>query len=564
VVEEQPARPGTHGAGEDADAGSDHAAAAAPTELLGAVSGARADRRVRIFGSRVFFRLWLAQFASALGDWMGFLAIAVLAQRVGAGSGGSSGAAAVGFVMVARIAPGFFLAPVAGVLIDRLDRKKVMVVCDVARAVVLVFLPFVDTVVGLVLASLLLEIFTLMWSPAKEASVPNLVPPDRLASANSLSLVAAYGTFPLAAALFALLAGLAGWLAQFSVLDSLKVNQEALAFYFDVVTFLISAALISRLPIITGTLRAPRADVEGAPAGFRRTIADLKEGWSFIFVNPIVRSVIFGMATALIGGGMVVPLGVTFADEVLGAGASGFGVFITALGIGAAVGVLAVSVVQNRLPKVAVFTGALFLSGAGLIAAAAMSSLTLAALLVGLLGVGAGSVYVVGYTLLHEHVADDLRGRIFSTLNTMVRLCLLLAFAVGPFLSEALDQLVARLLDDRVLGLPGGRELFLPGVRLTLWLAGAIITASGVFVLRSLRGAETRRLLAERAAVNDGRSRGPGATRARGAARPPTGVPAPQNEHRPAPGSVPTDRRSPPEHPAVSVEPVSPSVERRR
>ena len=62
-------------------------------------------------------------------------------------------------------------------------------------------LPFVDSVLGLIVASLILEVFTLLWSPAKEASVPNLVPKSYLTTANSLSLVAAYGTFPLGAGL---------------------------------------------------------------------------------------------------------------------------------------------------------------------------------------------------------------------------------------------------------------------------------------------------------------------------------------------------------------------------
>ena len=97
-------------------------------------------------------------------------------------------------------------------MLDRWDRKRVMVVCDLGRAAVIATLPFVHNVTGLVLASLVLEICTLLWSPAKEASVPNIVPSDRLTSANSLSLAAAYGTFPVAAVLFALLAQAAKWL----------------------------------------------------------------------------------------------------------------------------------------------------------------------------------------------------------------------------------------------------------------------------------------------------------------------------------------------------------------
>ena len=71
-------------------------------------------------------------------------------------------------------------------------------------------LPFVQNVAGLVLASLVLEVFTLLWSPAKDSEVPNLVPHDHLTTANSLSLAAAYGTFPFASLLFALLAGRVG------------------------------------------------------------------------------------------------------------------------------------------------------------------------------------------------------------------------------------------------------------------------------------------------------------------------------------------------------------------
>ena len=140
---------------------------------------------VRMFGSPQFFHLWVTQVASATGDWLGFLAIAALAARICPALSRRPRSASV---MSARIVPGFFLGAASGVIVDRFDRKRVMVTCDLGRAAVLVTLPFVDTVVGLVVASLVLECFTLLWTPAKEASVPNLVPPDHLTTANSLSL----------------------------------------------------------------------------------------------------------------------------------------------------------------------------------------------------------------------------------------------------------------------------------------------------------------------------------------------------------------------------------------
>src|SRR3954454_15159803 len=157
------------------------------------------DSPWRVFGSKTFFRLWTAQFVSSLGDWIGLIAILAIAARVSNNSG-----AAVSLVMVTRVVPGFFLGTVGGVIIDRFDRRMVMVLCDAGRASVLLLLPFVESLLGLVLVSLALEVLTLLWGAAQAATVPNLVADDQLQSANSLSLAASYGTFPIASIIFSL------------------------------------------------------------------------------------------------------------------------------------------------------------------------------------------------------------------------------------------------------------------------------------------------------------------------------------------------------------------------
>ncbi len=460
------------------DTGSD-----APTERTTPVADEdeRPGLHVRLFGSQQFFRLWLTQVVSATGDWLGFLAIAALATRISKGSP----EAAVGVVMAARIVPGFFLGPASGVIADRFDRKKVMVVCDLGRAAVLATLPFVDSIWGLVVASLVMEIFTLLWSPAKEASVPNIVPSDHLTTANSLSLIAAYGTMPVAAGLFSLLSKVAEWIGEIDAVGGLKTDQETIAFFVDSATFVFSALMISRL-------RLPKServvrDANGRRIDFGQAFKELKEGWQFIFVNPVVRAVNLGLGAGLIGGGMLVPLGPVFSLRVLDAGTAGFGFFIFSLGCGVAIGVVLLSVFQRRIPKAEVFAGSLLVAGAALIIAASMSELGLAALFVAVLGVCAGSVYVLGFTLLHESVDDELRGRVFSALYTLVRFCVLIAFAVGPFTSDLLDKLSNRFLDRRISLL--GAEIAVPGVRLTLWLAGLIIIGSGLIAVRSLRPA---------------------------------------------------------------------------
>lgn len=444
---------------------------------------------VRLFGSTAFFRLWLTQVVSATGDWLGFLAIAALAARIS-----DRPEAAVSLVMAARLVPGFFLGAAAGVFADRFDRKRLMVVCDIGRVAVLASLPFVDTVPGLVVASLVMEVFTLLWSPAKEASVPHLVPSDHLATANSLSLAAAYGTIPVASALFAGLAKLSEALGDYEVFHLVRGTQEGLAFYVDAVTFAVSALMIWRLPL-PRRRKEERATTQKRRIEFGSAWRDLREGWEFVFINPVVRAVNLGLATGLIGGGMLVPLGPVFSEHVLGSGQAGFGGLIFALGLGVAAGVVGLSVFQKRIPKEWTFVGSVFVAGLSLLIAASMSTLELASVFVFILGVCAGTVYVLGFTMLHENVEDELRGRIFSALYMLVRFCVLLAFTIGPALSELLQELSESVFDDGHARL-FGTAIAVPGVRLTLWTAGVIIVVAGFVAASAMRDAHRKHMVA--------------------------------------------------------------------
>ena len=461
-----------------------------PSEVVGALRALHvrpaegASFVERVFGTPTFFRLWLAQALSSLGDWLGFLAILILANRLGSGAPGAS----VGLVMAARIVPGFFLSAGAGVLIDRMDRKQVMVASMLVRALVVASLPFVDSVVGLVFASLVLELATLFFSPAKEATVPNLVPVEKLATANSLGLAAAYGTFPLAAGLFALLAGVAEWLGGIEAFDSLRTSQEAVAFYANVVCYLAAALIIYRLAIPRDHIRTHDGDRASIDLG--QVFREIGEGWHYAFITPVVRAVNVGLACGLIGGGMLIPLGQTFSEQVLHKGPGGFGVFVFALGVGTGAGVISVSALQGRLRKARTFVLSLFCAGVALIVAASMSTLVLSAMWVAIMGIFAGSVYVLGFTLLHESVEDELRGRIFSALYTLVRLCVLLAMAAAPLLADVLDGVSDRLVGGQI---HVGIEVSVPGVRLTLWLAGLIMLIAGALSAVALGGRRSDR-----------------------------------------------------------------------
>ncbi|MDE0668340.1 MAG: MFS transporter [bacterium] len=432
----------------------------------------------RIFATPQFFRLWSAQVVTSTGDWLGFLAISVVAARLGSGTP----EAAIGLVLAARLVPGIFFSQVAGVLADRFDRRRLMVVCDLARAGILLIVPLVNSVWQLVLVSLALEAFTLLWIPAKEASVPNLLPAKHLTAANSLSMLATYATFPVASLIYARVAGALEGASRDGWLGLRDPDKQGPVFYLDALTFVASAALVFSLP-----LRHHRHPDRSARAALRweGVVREYRQGWRYVVVNPTVRSVNIGLATALIGGGMLIPLALVYAIEVLRVGEGGFADIVTALSAGVGVGVVVLSLLQRRVHKHRVFARSVTGAGLCLLVAASLGSLPWVMLVAGAVGMCAGGMYVLGFTLLHEHTADEVRGRVFAGLYSIVRLCVVLALVVGPLLAAAFDR-ISELLFDRSIHI-GSVVVELPGVRLTLWLAGLTVIVAGLLARRTQR-----------------------------------------------------------------------------
>jgi dTMP kinase len=459
-----------------------HRYAQAIDDVAGAV-----EQRPRVGGPLSipsYRRLFTGQVVSSTGDWVGLLAVTALALDISKTNGG----VAIGIVLSARLLPGFFFGSFASALLDRLDRKKVMVVCDCGRGAVMASLPFVRNIPELFLASLLLELLTLMWTPAKEASVPNLVPAEDLQAANSLSLAAAYGTFIPAALVFAGLSSVSHVLTSHLKTPSfLELNRNSLAVYLDVATFFFSAFIISTLALPRRPAAANVVGADGEALGtLRSTLADAREGWRFIGSSPIVRAVIIGISTGLIGGGMLIPLGADYSDRVLHAGKSGFGLLEFSLGAGVGIGIIGLAVVQKRIQRERTFALAVVGAGVAIIGAASTWTMPLTMLLVGVVGICAGAVYVLGFTMLQTEVDDTLRGRIFGVFYTLVRFCLLMALVLAPLLAGLLDQLSGPH-HNRHVSIGAWSFAVPPGVRLTLWLGGGIILVAAGLAWRSLR-----------------------------------------------------------------------------
>jgi dTMP kinase len=261
-------------------------------------------------------------------------------------------------------------------------------------------------------------------------------------------------------------------------MSSLKVDKNVVSLWFDAATYIVSAVLVFRLPI-------PKPARSGTQKlDFASSIREIKDGFQFMRTEVFSRAVIVGLGGGLIGAGAMIPLGTVFATEVLGSDAQ-YGVMLTALGTGAAIGILIVLALQKRLPRDELFGWAVIGVGVFLITGVAFNVGGLAAMFIALVGACAATAYVTGFTLIQEHVSDEMRGRTFATLYAVVRLCLLLSLTVSPLFSDLYDWLFGLVNSSQHVRL-GGFAYSFPGVRLALWGGGVLTIVSGVYARRQV------------------------------------------------------------------------------
>lgn len=409
-----------------------------------------------------FARLWWANTISSLGDWITLFGTLELAGDI-AGLGGTLVA------LVARVLPGLLFGALAGVAADRIDRKRTMIISDVGRGFLVLLLIFTRNLTSVFVISFLMEILSMIRQPAREATVPRLVPPGSLVTANSLSLVGSYGTMPFGSLLLTLFGAAVTFFAWSSTVVDVKL---ALAFSVDALTFFASALIVATIPI-------PKPEVSKERQGrggfdWRAPLRDLVAGVKFVARVASIRTVILGMATALFGAGALFIVGDQFAQSLTGGGEAGFGLLLTALGFGAAIGMIGMSVLARVLTwRAVVFGLSLTLAGLATTFSAFTSTIWGASgwILVG--GMATGSAYVMGFTHIHEEVDDEMRGRTFAALFTVARTALLVSLTIASAVAVALDGVFPSPFDS--------------GVRNVLMLGGIIVMLAGAGTLWTLR-----------------------------------------------------------------------------
>jgi dTMP kinase len=414
-----------------------------------------------------FRKLWNAMAFSSFGDWLGLLASTALAQQLAGGDYAKANFAIAG-VFIVRLLPAVILGPFAGVIADRFDRRKLMVFCDVIRFALYASIPIVGSYFWLYTATILVEIVTLFWSPAKEASVPNLVPKHKLESANQVSLLASYGTAPIAAIVFSLLAIFSGAINS-ALGNETPASAADIALYINALSFLYCAYIVWKLREIP-----PGAATTAASPGIGTS---LLEGFQFIKGSKIIRGVVIGMLGAFFAAGAVIGLARTFVDD-LQAGEAAYGVLFGAVFTGLALGISFGPKVFAQFSRRRLFGASLAISSFLLVVLSLVLNLVLAIFIVVLLGAFAGISWVTGFTMLGMEVADEVRGRTFAYVQSLVRVSLVLVLAIAPLVAAAIGKHTFSFRTTSVT---------YNGAAFTMFAAGLIGMAVGIISYRQMR-----------------------------------------------------------------------------
>jgi len=458
----------------------------------------------RLAANPKFRRLWLSQFVSGIGDW---LVIGFLMPLVTTMSGGSS--FAVAGIMIAKIIPALIFSSIIGVLVDRFDRRRTMIACDLSRAVLaLGLIAIAGFPAGLQLAFIYLivlamETASLFFFPAKSALIPYLVDEQDITAANGLSYTTQQAS---------MVVGLAGAGAILAAFDSIvRTLQSAdilivdtiieffapallgprAGVFIDVLTFLISATAIYGIHVVA---KAKHPDGQ-----FDITLLgkDVKESFVFLRDHQELRAFLVTIGLAILGGGAIIPVGLVFVQQEL----SGLGPFLSRsqliqqlsaspqtfilvfLASGMVVGALLVPRLSQRMSLQLLFLGGVAGFGLSMFAFASVNTYGWAAAFAALAGFSLAGVTVAGNTYVIETVADEIRGRVFTALESVIRVCLLLSMILMAPLGDLAANIVRRIVVAQ-----GGElaNVTVTGSQVALQLASLIVLGAAVYAFRTL------------------------------------------------------------------------------
>jgi MFS family permease len=378
-----------------------------------------------VLRQRDFSLLWFGGVLSVIGDYFLFVALPFFVyERTGS-------ALATGAIFIAETLPRLLFGSVAGVFVDRWDRKRTMVVSDLSRALIL--LPLLAAAAGGPLVLVYVVAFveasvSMFFSPAKSATIPNLVAERDLTAANSLNSLSEE------------VPSLVGALLGGALLAIVGLSGLVL---LDVATYLASAILISLISAPTAApAEEPDVTPEVAVSAWANALKEWLKGLRLIRRDRSVAVLFTVVSIATAGEGVVTVLVVIFFKDILGGGAQEFSYFIAAYGVGGILGGLLLGWSSRLIDEVRLFSLSLIANGILLIAIFNVAVLPLIVTLGVLAGMTVIGWLVVAQTLLQKWVADSYRGRVFGAYEATQALTILVGMGLAVVLEGSLGVVV--------------------------------------------------------------------------------------------------------------------------
>ncbi len=357
-----------------------------------------------MFQDRKFPVLLASEALSLIGDRILSVALVVLVYDL------TGSAATVSILMMLKAVPALFLGSVAGTLVDRMNRKYVMVAANLAQGLLVLMIPFTDTLLMVYALYFLMSVVNQFFIPARAATLPSIVPAESLMAANALFSIAFVG----AIALGPMIGGL---LIEAHGLDA--------AFFADSVSFLIPAVAVALLSL-------PRAAVQGETRGF---MDELKTGLGYIRETRPVQQALILAAMVHMGIGAISVLGIVIADKELGTGAGGYGMMMSSMGVGMLIGAGLVGRFGKRIDRIMLAAAGAILCGGAIAVLPLVGSLTQAFGLNMALGMGMVAVQTAANTLF-QSAPEALRGRVMGVAQSLMGAASFMAMGLAGFLAE--------------------------------------------------------------------------------------------------------------------------------
>ncbi len=376
-------------------------------------------------------RLWWAQLISQFGDRIHQMAlIGLISQRT---PGSAIGLAKI---LSFTIIPVFIVGPIAGVLVDRWDRRRTLLLCDIVRGVLVLMIPILfmynRSIVPIYAIVFLIFCCSRFYVPAKMSIIPDLVPKENLLMANSLITTTGMIAFVLGCALGGFIVEMQG---------------ARMGFFWDAATFFVSGMLIMSIRR-DFHLHLDKAKVVKTGKDIlkieKSLLAEIKEGLQYLVRNKEIRFVINMLFILLAAAGAIYVVIIIFIQQTFQSVTKDLSVLAIFLGIGLFLGVVAHGKWGKRFLWYKTMFFCLIFGGVMLVTFALVvnryPSIFLAAGISLILGLVTGPIFITSNTVVQLVSDEKMRGKVFSALEIVIHFAFLTAMLVSSFLSEYISR----------------------------------------------------------------------------------------------------------------------------